>query len=78
MTPTLTVTNLLVGFSVDSDDFNNFCDYIFSCSKKYIESEIIYQYVSDELMRPWIVGFSGGKDSYLYDLVVVTAAKLLL
>ena len=30
---------------------------------KSIESEIIDQYLNDELDRPWIIGFSGGKDS---------------
>ena len=29
----------------------------------YIESEIIDQYLHDDNPRPWIVGFSGGKDS---------------
>ncbi len=31
----------------------------------YIESEIIDQYLEDESSRPWIIGFSGGKDSTL-------------
>jgi DNA sulfur modification protein DndC len=31
----------------------------------YIESEIQDQYLSDESDRPWIIGFSGGKDSTL-------------
>lgn len=30
---------------------------------KSIESEIIDQYLNDEFDRPWIIGFSGGKDS---------------
>ena len=30
---------------------------------KFIESEILDQYLHDENPRPWIVGFSGGKDS---------------
>jgi len=30
---------------------------------KEIEAEIIDQYTTDENPRPWIVGFSGGKDS---------------
>jgi DNA sulfur modification protein DndC len=30
---------------------------------QFIEEEIIDQYLSDENPRPWIVGFSGGKDS---------------
>ncbi len=30
----------------------------------YIENEIIDQYLNDEnITRPWIIGFSGGKDS---------------
>jgi DNA sulfur modification protein DndC len=29
----------------------------------YIISEIKDQYLSDEPLRPWIIGFSGGKDS---------------
>ena len=29
----------------------------------FIESEIQDQYLSDDNNRPWIVGFSGGKDS---------------
>jgi DNA sulfur modification protein DndC len=32
---------------------------------KHIENEIIDQYINDELSRPWIIGFSGGKDSTL-------------
>jgi len=32
---------------------------------KYLESEIIDQYLYDENPRPWILGFSGGKDSTL-------------
>ena len=30
---------------------------------KSIESEIIDQYLNDDIDRPWIIGFSGGKDS---------------
>jgi DNA sulfur modification protein DndC len=30
---------------------------------KYLEEEIIDQYLYDENLRPWIIGFSGGKDS---------------
>ena len=32
---------------------------------EYIESEIIDQYLHDDNPRPWIIGFSGGKDSTL-------------
>ena len=32
---------------------------------RHIEDEIIDQYLNDELDRPWIIGFSGGKDSTL-------------
>ena len=31
----------------------------------HIENEIIDQYINDESDRPWIIGFSGGKDSTL-------------
>ena len=31
----------------------------------YLESEIIDQYLHDDNPRPWIIGFSGGKDSTL-------------
>jgi DNA sulfur modification protein DndC len=30
---------------------------------KYIQGEIIDQYLNDDNPRPWIIGFSGGKDS---------------
>ena len=29
----------------------------------FIEAEVIDQYLYDENPRPWIIGFSGGKDS---------------
>ena len=32
---------------------------------RFLESEIIDQYLNDDSSRPWIVGFSGGKDSTL-------------
>lgn len=34
-----------------------------SIKAAYIQSEIIDQFVHDESERPWIIGFSGGKDS---------------
>lgn len=37
---------------------------------KFIESEIEDQYLNDENPRPWIVGFSGGKDSTMLLQVV--------
>jgi len=42
----------------------------------HIENEIIDQYLYDEhLTRPWIIGFSGGKDSTMLLQVVWTALK---
>jgi DNA sulfur modification protein DndC len=37
---------------------------------KFIESEIEDQYLNDENPRPWIIGFSGGKDSTMLLQVV--------
>ena len=43
----------------------------------FIESEITDQYLADDNQRPWIVGFSGGKDStMLLQVVWRTIAKL--
>ena len=42
---------------------------------QYIESEIIDQYVYDESTRPWIIGFSGGKDSTMLLQMVWYAIK---
>lgn len=43
---------------------------------KHIESEIIDQYLyADETLRPWIVGFSGGKDSTVLLQIVWNALK---
>ena len=43
---------------------------------KYIESEIIDQYLYDEdKKRPWVIGFSGGKDSTMMLQVVWNALK---
>lgn len=42
---------------------------------KYLENEIIDQYLYDESGRPWIVGFSGGKDSTMLLQVVWNALK---
>lgn len=43
---------------------------------KYIENEIIDQYLYDEhTSRPWIIGFSGGKDSTMLLQVVWNALK---
>lgn len=43
-----------------------------------IESEIISQYLYDEsLTRPWIIGFSGGKDStMIQELLKLQKTKL--
>lgn len=43
----------------------------------FIETEIIDQYLYDENPRPWIIGFSGGKDSTMLLQVVWNALKKL-
>jgi DNA sulfur modification protein DndC len=40
-----------------------------------IEEELIDQYVNDDNPRPWIIGFSGGKDSTMLLQVVWNAVK---
>jgi DNA sulfur modification protein DndC len=42
---------------------------------KYLEKEIQDQYLNDENPRPWILGFSGGKDSTMLLQVVWLALK---
>lgn len=43
---------------------------------QYLENEIIDQYLYDEHpTRPWIIGFSGGKDSTMLLQVVWNALK---
>lgn len=42
---------------------------------KHIENEIIDQFLYDESDRPWIIGFSGGKDSTMLLQVVWRALK---
>ncbi len=42
---------------------------------QHIENEIIDQYINDESDRPWIIGFSGGKDSTLLLQLVWNALK---
>lgn len=42
---------------------------------QYIEEEIIDQFIYDESNRPWIIGFSGGKDSTMLLQVVWRALK---
>jgi len=42
---------------------------------KFIEEEIIDQYLNDENPRPWILGFSGGKDSTMLLQVVWVALR---
>jgi DNA sulfur modification protein DndC len=44
-------------------------------SIQHIENEIIDQYINDESDRPWIIGFSGGKDSTLLLQLVWNALK---
>lgn len=41
----------------------------------YIEDEILDQYLADDGNRPWIIGFSGGKDSTLLLQLVWNALK---
>lgn len=41
----------------------------------FIEDEVIDQYLYDENPRPWIIGFSGGKDSTMLLQVVWNALK---
>ena len=41
----------------------------------HIENEIIDQYLFDDADRPWIIGFSGGKDSTMLLQIVWTALK---
>jgi len=42
---------------------------------KYLESEIQDQYLNDDNPRPWIIGFSGGKDSTMLLQVVWIAIQ---
>ncbi len=45
---------------------------------KFLENEIIDQYLYDENPdRPWIIGFSGGKDSTMLLQIVWNALKKL-
>ena len=41
----------------------------------HIENEIIDQYLFDDADRPWIIGFSGGKDSTMLLQIVWIALK---
>jgi DNA sulfur modification protein DndC len=41
----------------------------------YLESEILDQYLNDENPRPWIIGFSGGKDSTMLLQLIWNALK---
>lgn len=44
---------------------------------KYLQAEVLDQYLADDNNRPWIIGFSGGKDStMLLQLVWSTVSKL--
>jgi DNA sulfur modification protein DndC len=40
---------------------------------QHIENEIIDQYLYDDSDRPWIIGFSGGKDSTMMLQLVWTS-----
>ena len=43
----------------------------------YIISELIDQYLIEDNLRPWIIGFSGGKDStVLLQLVWYAISKI--
>jgi DNA sulfur modification protein DndC len=46
-----------------------------SINIQHLENEIIDQYLYDESDRPWIIGFSGGKDSTMLLQVVWNALK---
>ncbi|WP_439558405.1 phosphoadenosine phosphosulfate reductase domain-containing protein, partial [Dyadobacter sp.] len=41
----------------------------------FIESEILDQYLYDQNPRPWVIGFSGGKDSTLLLQLIWNALK---
>ncbi len=43
----------------------------------FIEQEILDQYLIDDNNRPWVIGFSGGKDSTLLLQLVWNALKKL-
>lgn len=44
---------------------------------KFLQSEVLDQYLADDNNRPWIIGFSGGKDStMLLQLVWSTVKKI--
>ncbi|MGN8056025.1 DNA phosphorothioation system sulfurtransferase DndC [Pedobacter sp. 22163] len=44
---------------------------------KFLQQEVLDQYMADDDNRPWIIGFSGGKDStMLLQLVWATIAKI--
>jgi DNA sulfur modification protein DndC len=42
---------------------------------RYLESEIIDQFLIDDNNRPWIIGFSGGKDSTMLLQIVWNSLK---
>jgi DNA sulfur modification protein DndC len=46
-----------------------------SSAIKDIENEVVDQYINDENARPWIVGFSGGKDSTMLLQLVWNSLK---
>lgn len=44
---------------------------------KFLQQEVLEQYMADDDNRPWIIGFSGGKDStMLLQLVWATVSKI--
>jgi DNA sulfur modification protein DndC len=44
---------------------------------KYLQAEVLDQYMADDNNRPWIIGFSGGKDStMLLQLVWSSISKI--
>jgi DNA sulfur modification protein DndC len=48
-----------------------------SLDVRFLESEIQDQYLNDDSPRPWIIGFSGGKDSTMLLQLVWTAIRKL-
>ena len=42
---------------------------------KHIQAEIIDQFLQEDNNRPWIIGFSGGKDSTMLLQLVWTAVR---
>lgn len=51
------------------------CKHIMQSEIQHIEAEIIDQFQMDDNYRPWIIGFSGGKDSTMLLQLVWNAIK---